>query len=271
MNRFAVFVDAGYLYGAGGDLVHHTTDRPKLFLNFEETVSGLVDLAREHSGIGYLRTYWYDGATNASPTPSHMVIASIPGVKLRLGQLTLGKQKGVDSRIVRDLIVLARDRAISAAYVLSGDEDIREGVAEAQDQGLSVVLLGIEPPPGQHNQARSLLNEADAVIQLTRDQVSQWMGLREAPPRLMGDIPSWPTTSSGNDVEQIGKDFGRSWAEDYRERVPEALSSKPRIPLDVDTALLRNASGKKGELLTEVERHALRAGFWAAIDEVSQL
>ena len=45
--------------------------------------------------------------------------------------------------------------------MLSGDEDIREGVAEAQDQGISVVLLGISPLPGQYNQARSLVQEAD--------------------------------------------------------------------------------------------------------------
>ena len=99
-------------------------------------------------------------------------------MKLRLGKLSSGRQKGVDSRIVRDLIVLARDRAITTAYVLSGDEDIREGVAEAQDCGVLVVLLGMTPQSGQHNQARSLVQEADDRVVLTRDQISQWIMLR---------------------------------------------------------------------------------------------
>jgi hypothetical protein len=35
---------------------------------------------------------------------------------LRLGRVVRGVQKGVDSRIVRDLIVLAHDRAMDTAY-----------------------------------------------------------------------------------------------------------------------------------------------------------
>ena len=139
LDRFAIFVDAGYLYAEGGKLSSGTGDRLRLRLDFTQTVSALVEKGRNHSGVSYLRTYWYDAATDATPTPSHIAVASIPGVKLRLGRLSGGRQKGVDSRIVRDLIVLAKDKAITSAYVLSGDEDIREGVAEAQDCGVSVV------------------------------------------------------------------------------------------------------------------------------------
>ncbi len=97
MDRFATFVDAGYLCAEGGKLTCGTGDRHRLDLDFEEAVSDLVDIGQSHSGIQLLRTYWYDAATDASPNPSHVAVGSIPGVKLRLGRLSLGKPKGVDS------------------------------------------------------------------------------------------------------------------------------------------------------------------------------
>lgn len=44
MDRFGVFVDAGYLYAASGKLLFGTTDRKKFSLNFESIVERLVDL-----------------------------------------------------------------------------------------------------------------------------------------------------------------------------------------------------------------------------------
>ena len=133
----------------------------------QETASGL--LPRDHR-----RSHARSGFTTSEPMVRrgnrccHMAVLH-SCVKLRQAQL--GRQKGVDSRIVRP------DRARpgpTSAYVLSGDEDIREGVAEAQDCGVSVVLLGITPRPGQNNQARSLVQEADGLVMLTRDVVGQW-------------------------------------------------------------------------------------------------
>ena len=259
LDRFAIFVDAGYLYAEGGKLVCGTGDRLKLRLDFNQTVSGLVKLGRSHSAIHYLRTYWYDAATDASPNPSHLAVASIPGVKLRLGRLSLGKQKGVDSRIVRDLIVLAKDKAIAAAYVLSGDEDIREGVAEAQDCGVSVALIGIDPLPGQYNQARSLVQEADDMIMLSSDQVGNWIQLRH------GDLGS-DIQVPHTDMVQIGSRFGEDWAESNPNRIHQTLRGSPRIPDEVDRELLACGSAAVGGMLTNSQRHSLRDGFWAALD-----
>ncbi len=262
MDRFAIFVDAGYLYAEGGKISHGTADRLRLELNFKETVSALAEIGRTHSGVHYLRTYWYDAATDANPTPSHIAVASIPGVKLRLGRLSSGRQKGVDSRIVRDLIVLARDRVITTAYVLSGDEDIREGVAEAQDCGVLVVLLGITPRPGQHNQARSLVQEADDLVVLTRDQISQWIMLRPDQ-SVPGTIaPTTPTSSP--DLELQGRQFGEAWARSSPDRVSQAVMSRPKIPPEVDRELLNSGSVATGAALTDAQRRALRAGFWTA-------
>lgn len=107
MDRFAVFVDAGYVYGAGGSLLYGTSDRGRLYLDVAKFNKLLVDsCGKEADGLRYLRTYWYDGAKDASPTPTHLAIAAVKPIKLRLGRLTLQGQKGVDSRIVRDLITL---------------------------------------------------------------------------------------------------------------------------------------------------------------------
>ncbi len=263
MDRFAIFVDAGYLYAEGGKLAYATADRLRLRLDFKKAVSALAEIGRCHSSVHYLRTYWYDAATDANPTPSHIAVASIPGVKLRLGRLSGGRQKGVDSRIVRDLIVLARDRAITTAYVLSGDEDIREGVAEAQDCGVSVVLLGIAPLPGENNQARSLVQEADGLMMLTREQVSEWITLRHDPPYSETGALRPPTIST--DFEQMGRRFGEDWMESNPDRASQVLMGKPRIPPEVDRELLNHGSTEMGGILTETQRRSLRDGFWAAL------
>ena len=262
MDRFAVFVDAGYLYAEGGKLSHGTADRLKLELHFKETVASLVEIGRERSEVQYLRTYWYDAATDANPTPSHIAVASIPGVKLRLGRLSGGRQKGVDSRIVRDLIVLARDRAITAAYVLSGDEDIREGVAEAQDCGVSVALLGIPPVSGQ-NQARSLVQEADDLVVLEHERVSQWFTLRPNHPHSETRTQIAPVLSPH--TEQIGRQFGEAWAAANPSRLPLVVAAKPKIPPDVDREILARGSTAMGTALTDAQRRLLRDGFWAAV------
>ena len=87
-------------------------------------------------------------------------------------------QKGVDSLIVRDLMRLSENRAISTAFLLGGDEDLRQGVVEAQEMGVRVALVGIEPFDEQ-NQAATLIREADDLISLARDDLSDHFQLLE--------------------------------------------------------------------------------------------
>jgi len=163
-DRYCAFVDAGYLYRAGGLACLGVGDRASQFLDAEALVPALSSFCNERAlgGLGsWLRTYWYDGAERN--TADHEAIGSLPRVKLRMGRLVAGQQKGVDSLIVRDLMVLAGRRAISTAFVLGGDEDLREGVREAQDFGIEVILLGIEPPTGS-NLSDLLVMEADQLL-----------------------------------------------------------------------------------------------------------
>lgn len=70
---------------------------------------------------------------------------------------------------------LSQNSAIATAFLLSGDEDLREGVVEAQEMGVRVILVGTEPFSGE-NQADPLRREADDVIVLRHGNLSAFMG-----------------------------------------------------------------------------------------------
>ena len=90
-------------------------------------------------------------------------------MKLRLGRLnTNNQQKGVDALIYRDLMTLASERAVTDAFLISGDEDLREGVKAAQDRGVRVVLVGIETTSGFNQSRQGFVSEADELITLTK-------------------------------------------------------------------------------------------------------
>lgn len=139
MDRTAIFVDAGYVYAAGSLLVAGARlPRAELYLDYDRFLALLTSRANELSGLPLLRTYWYDG-TASGPTPQQLAVSHRSGVKLRLGFVNQqGQQKGVDSLIVTDLITLARNRAMADAVLLTGDEDIRVGVQQAQEFGVKV-------------------------------------------------------------------------------------------------------------------------------------
>src|SRR5262249_1185415 len=143
MDKSAIFVDAGYLLARGGLVVCGTKRRAEFDCAYEPLIAKLTELSRDHCRLDPLRLYWYDGAPDRIPTPDHLQIGNLPYVKVRLGRIGKdGKQKGVDALIYRDLMTLARERAISRAYLISGDEDLREGVVAAQDLGVQVVVVG---------------------------------------------------------------------------------------------------------------------------------
>lgn len=181
MDRFAMFIDAGYLFAQGSkSLTGEAKNRHDLDLKEDLTAQTLKDIARAHlPNQELLRIYWYDGARGSIMKGDQSAIASLNDVKLRLGMLSQsGKQKGVDSLIVADLIELARLNSISDAFLLSGDEDVRIGVQIAQNHGVRVHLLGIESDEGT-SQSRQLLQESDTVLPaLSKSQVNSFLHFR---------------------------------------------------------------------------------------------
>jgi len=262
MDRFGMFIDAGYLYSASGKVLYGTTDRREFILNFDSMLGALQRFGSDNCRLEHLRTYWYDGARDAVPTPQHVEVANLPGVKLRLGRLTAGGQKGVDSRLFLDLIILSTERAISTAYLLGGDEDLREGVSEAQERGVKVILIGVEPLDEQ-NLSPTLAMEADEVLVLDRNFVQPHFRIRSADviPALEPDDPHDPTA--------LARAFAIAHLEKEGDVAREALLSRqPRsIPPDVDRLLLAYASRSLGSRVGDDFRKELRRGFWRAVEE----
>jgi hypothetical protein len=125
--------------------------------------------------------YWYDAARDRVPTIDQRVIAQMPWVKLRLGNLNArGQQKGVDAQIRADMEALARHRAITDAILVAGDEDMVPAVEAAQAFGVRIHLWGVEPPYGT-NQAERLVWESDTVEVLERSFVEPYFTRQLAP------------------------------------------------------------------------------------------
>ena len=175
MDRAAVFVDAGYLFAEGSRLVAgEKLRRSALRLDHDKILKLLGELTLELTSVPLLRIYWYDGATSA-PNPAQTALAYRPNLKLRLGLVDEQGQRDVDSLLVADLVTLAKNRAICDALLLSGDDDLRAGVEEAQAFGVRVQLLAI--PPARQNQAGALVQSADGVRELADAEVRDFLTL----------------------------------------------------------------------------------------------
>ncbi|MGI5165082.1 NYN domain-containing protein [Spirillospora sp. CA-253888] len=167
--RYAVFVDAGYLYAASGALLLNCSSRREYRVAAEKLIKALTSHADDQLLGELLRVYWFDAAPKRQPTVDQRVIANLPLVKLRLGNLNAqGQQKGVDAQLRADLEALARHRAITDAVLLAGDEDMLPAVEAAQRYGVRVHLWGVEPTHGS-NQAEWLVWESDTVEVLPAD------------------------------------------------------------------------------------------------------
>src|SRR5215831_1398255 len=163
LTRYAIMVDVGYIYAAAGELLFSAASRREYRVDADKLIQAVIRHADLHVPGDLLRVYWYDAARDRVPTIDQRVIAQMPWVKLRLGNLNArGQQKGVDAQIRADMEALARHRAITDAVLIAGDEDMVPAVEAAQAFGVRVHLWGIEPPYGT-NQAERLVWESDTV------------------------------------------------------------------------------------------------------------
>lgn len=183
MDRTAVFVDAGYVFASGSRaLTGEKLSRSQLHLDHEAVLKLLGSLVTELTGLPLLRIYWYDGATTG-PNAAHVALAYRPNLKLRLGQVDAqGQQQGVDALLVTDLVTLAKNRALCDAVLVTGDDDLRAGVEQAQQYGVRVHLVGI--PPARENQAAALVQAADRVRELTTAELNSFLTLAPKRPTV---------------------------------------------------------------------------------------
>lgn len=293
MSRWAVFVDAGWLFAAGATSAF---GEPKERKNIRWDPERLPTVVAEHAATlvpdtaELLRIYWYDGSPNRLPVGEQHIVAGLTDVKLRLGRTARGGQKGVDGLIIHDLITHAYRRTIDDAVVVSGDEDLLDAIESAQANGTRVHLLEI--PIG--GIAEALLRAVDRRGQLdegfwqeqfhlaappepsTPDQPASSSGPANRPAWLDEPLPNAasngsPDTSgrerSIGDLVDCGATFAEGWAASASsDEYAELLAARPYLRQDIDSQLLRAASAG-GAWLDQIQRRTLRDAFWTSLAE----
>ena len=260
----AVFVDAGWLLAAAGLLVAGSPRRDELSCDYAGLIQSLAAHVDRHSaGMRRLRTYWYDAAVGGVPAHDHNRIAAYPYVTVRLGRLNRSRQqKGVDFLIYRDMMKLANERAISRAYLLAGDEDLREGVVEAKDVGIQVVLLGMPVEEGQNQSAR-LVRDCDEYVVLPSDVWRRHFGRRDPSEELDDEALAA--------ARRLGETFARRWVRlTPRDQVGDVLAGFPNLPQRLDIELLVFAENTLGSLRQRPDlKQEVRGTFWFALREAA--
>ena len=275
----AVFLDAGYLYKMGFSLAFggHDINRSEISMDvgmFSQHLSELLNDA--YPGDDHLRTYWYDGAPPATELSiEHRKVAFQPSVKLRLGTINrAGIQKGVDSLIIRDLMTLSQERSIQRAIVITGDEDLGEGIEYAQDRGVRVTLLVFPDRSGQTPEVANRLRAiCDEVIQMSPEIFTQCMSRRMPPGSPPVSTPAATQTVSIETyvaLDNAAEEFGRRSARkvtSYQD-LAAILRDTSKIPQEFDGGLLRYVADTIGATtLTFDQKRLAREGFWIGFKE----
>jgi hypothetical protein len=271
MNRIAVFVDAGYFFASASELLFGAPlRRGEMRLANAEFAQYLAQSAEAIAGCPLLRIYWYDG-TNSGPTPAHLAMAYLDNVKLRLGFVNQsGEQKGVDGLIFSDLTNLARNHAISDAMLLAGDEDLRVGVQQAQEHGIRVHLLGVEPRDPAGNQSAALQRESDTRRQLDAATLGQFLFRREYASAVatlqagVGEPANEDTAHNLARMQELAGEFAATLEAGQRELIL-SLPERTPLPHDLDRELLLRASELLGRKLEETEKRTLRGALRNAV------
>lgn len=275
MRRVAVFIDAGYFFAQGSVAIWGAKQpRAALDLNETETVARLTGLAlSKASNADLLRIYWYDGAGIKGPTLEQLRLARLDNIKIRLGFLnSRGQQKGVDSLIVTDLVDLARNRAMTDAVLLAGDEDVRIGVQIAQSFGVRVHLVGIHPSRG--SQSAQLIDEADTTHEWDGVTMMTMLSQR-APPQTIAQAPAsavaapvLPSTGQVDLDKHVDGFFAGLTPADISGIKAYWAASNRGIPQEFDGKLLATARNILHRDLTTDEKRSSRRRLSEAVRAV---
>ena len=267
--RVAIFVDAGYLYGAGvAAVLGEGQSRGSVRLIQDRVLERLRATAQAKAPeSSLLRIYWYDGIVSGRRTAEQSSLAIAEDVKVRLGTVSGGRQKGVGSLIVTDLVELARNQSISDAVVMSGDEDLRIGVQIAQSLGVRVHLIGIEPSRG--NQSNGLQEEADTLTEWSTVDLRGVLVARHSPTREeSGEVAAAETAVDSRD-EGLEEIFTRVSAEvidsieesNLSRVAAEVVQSQWSVPYEFDRVLLGRCREIMERELDAAEKRRLRSQF----------
>lgn len=186
MDRFAVLVDAGYLLSQSVQILSHQQSKSRKDIAISDP-QGLIGKIIEHSieALGnrkLLRVYWYDGVSGRL-SAEHEALSLLADVQFRPGTISRsGQQKGVDSKIMADLIELSSNHAISDAVLVTGDGDLVVGIDLAQRRGVRIAVLGVEDSGSGvlHNQSFEVVCVADRVRRMGKLDLAPYLSYSPA-------------------------------------------------------------------------------------------
>ncbi len=163
MDRCALFVDASYVL-ADGAVADHGRQQQSAW-DYAALLKHLTDLARDRTALPVLRCYWYESGAPGRGPAEHEALASLPGVKLRLTSAGPGEPGDAGAALRRDLLTLARNRAVSDAVIVSAREELGPVIADAQDHGARVLLMHLSSDLNR-TAPRLLRQECDDVVEI---------------------------------------------------------------------------------------------------------
>lgn len=145
LERTLVFVDTSYLLAS----FYNSWEigaRAQLEIDLPEVVATLGKMITTQLNQPIHRQFWYDGIPDSGPHRYQRALRTCDGVQLRTGQLIewgeRRTQKGVDTRLVADLVVNGMSEKFTDFVLVSGDADMIPGVEEVTSRGARMHLYG---------------------------------------------------------------------------------------------------------------------------------
>lgn len=264
---YAIIVDAGYLYAESGHaLIGRHVRRGTLDVNFAKLFHILEQKSNNITYQPRLKTYWYDAALPHQVIDPNNPIEQVQRTQMRLGYIGLsGEQKCVDTQILADMFELAHYGAITDLVLVSGDDDLRPGVELIRRMGVRVHIIGIQLTNGNSNQAHALLESADSLDYLTKEDIQRFITYvpdsnQTAGPTTPAEKPA--ITQNTGSLNQAMREFIRTCPQKHLDIAYACMEQRQNIPPDIDRHLI--GAGRvyyQRAELTQPERSILRAAF----------
>ena len=199
LERTLVFVDTSYLLASFYNS-WETGARSQLEIDLPEVVNNLSAMITQQLHQPIHRQFWYDGIPDSGPHRYQRALRTCDGVQLRTGQLIewgeRRTQKGVDTRLVADVVVNAMRGQCTDFVLVSGDADMIPGVEEATNAGIRVHLYGF----GWDSMSSALRHACDSTTILDpREDFAEAMQLQVLEGPLPPTIRERPMDDAGAD------------------------------------------------------------------------
>ena len=202
LERTLVFVDTSYLLASFYNS-WETGARSQLEIDLPEVVNNLSGMITQQLNQPIHRQFWYDGIPDSGPHRYQRALRTCDGVQLRTGQLIewgeRRTQKGVDTRLVADIVVNAMRGQCTDFVLVSGDADMIPGVEEATNAGIRVHLYGF----GWDSMSSALRHACDTTTILDpREDFAEAMQLQVLEGPLPPTIRERPMNDAGEEHEE---------------------------------------------------------------------